>query len=62
MLDFKYFFTTKFVLFVFVALLGPVDAEAQVVVDVSKLQDRKSRIHRYMARRVLPRHSWRYEG
>ena len=34
---YKYFPTTKFLLFVFVALLFSVDAEAQVVVDVSKI-------------------------
>ena len=33
----KYFFTTKFLLFVFIALLFSVDAEAQEVVDVSKI-------------------------
>ena len=37
MLDYKYFFTPKFLLFVFVPLLVSVDAEAQVVVDVSKI-------------------------
>jgi len=37
MLDYKYFFTPKFLLFVFVTLLVSVDAEAQVVVDVSKI-------------------------
>jgi hypothetical protein len=37
MRDYKYFLTTKFLLFVFVALLFSVDAEAQVVVDVSKI-------------------------
>jgi hypothetical protein len=34
---YEYFLTTKFLLFVFVALLFSVDAEAQVVVDVSKI-------------------------
>ena len=37
MCTYKYFLTTKFLLFVFVALLLSVDAEAQVVVDVSKI-------------------------
>ena len=37
MRTYKYFLTTKFLLFVFVALLFSVDAEAQVVVDVSKI-------------------------
>jgi acid stress chaperone HdeB len=37
MLDHKYFLTPKFLLFVFVTLLVSVDAEAQVVVDVSKI-------------------------
>jgi acid stress chaperone HdeB len=37
MRTYKYFRTTKFLLFVFVALLCSVDAEAQVVVDVSKI-------------------------
>ena len=37
MLDYKYFFTPKFLLFVFVTLLVSVDAVAQVVVDVSKI-------------------------
>ena len=34
---YQYFLTTKFVLFAFIALLPPVDAEAQVGVDVSKI-------------------------
>ena len=34
---YEYFLTTKFLLFVFIALLFSVDAEAQVVVDVSKI-------------------------
>ena len=34
---YKYSFSTKFLLFAFVALLFFVDAEAQVVVDVSKI-------------------------
>ena len=34
---YKYFFTTKFPLLVFIALLFSVDAKAQVVVDVSKI-------------------------
>jgi len=34
---YKYFPMTKFLLFVFMALLLSVDAEAQVVVDVSKI-------------------------
>ena len=33
----KYFLAMKFVLFAFIALLFSVDAEAQVVVDVSKI-------------------------
>ena len=37
MRTYKYFPTTKFLLFAFVALLFSVDAEAQVVVDVSKI-------------------------
>jgi acid stress chaperone HdeB len=37
MLDYKYFLTPKFLLFAFVALLVSVDAEAQVVVDISKI-------------------------
>src|SRR6516164_4553376 len=37
MRTYKYFPTAKFFLFVFVALLFSVDAEAQVVVDVSKI-------------------------
>ena len=34
---YKYFFTTKFPLLVFIALLVSVDAKTQVVVDVSKI-------------------------
>jgi acid stress chaperone HdeB len=37
MCAYKHFLTTKFLLFVFIALLFSVDAEAQVVVDVSKI-------------------------
>ena len=37
MLDYECFLTPKFLLFAFVALLVSVDAEAQVVVDVSKI-------------------------
>ena len=37
MLNYKCFLTPKFLLFGFVALLVSVDAEAQVVVDVSKI-------------------------
>jgi len=37
MRDYHYFLTTKFVLFAFFALVFSVDAEAQVVVDVSKI-------------------------
>jgi acid stress chaperone HdeB len=34
---YEYFLNTKFLLFVFISLLFSVDAEAQVVVDVSKI-------------------------
>ena len=37
MRTYQYFLTTKFVLFAFIALVFSVDAEAQVVVDVSKI-------------------------
>jgi len=37
MCAYKHFLTTKFLLFAFIALVFSVDAEAQVVVDVSKI-------------------------